>query len=285
MQTEAERIFYRRLYILIGLTAAMVCGLFYLMYLTVVKERTTVSAETRFTKVQKAVEIVYDSDKKILIPTADVIVPDDNKPADQPAKPDEEKKPETETADVTTNSSLLRIVSPAAKIDPGYVPDRLVVPDVPMYQVQELRPEAASALEEMFAAAAQDGYDLYLISGFRSYDYQVGLWNYYVDYFGLSYTEHIDAHPGGSEHQLGLSVDIGTTDDVCRLDTCFGGTGAFAWLQANSYKYGYIERYPQDKEAITGIMYSPWSFRYTGRQEAEKLYQTSLTMEEYYHMN
>lgn len=284
MQTEAERIFYRRLYILIGLTAAMVCGLFYLMYLTAVKGRATVSAENRINKVQKTVEIVYDSDRKILLPAEDTASHNPDLTPDQPVKPEDEKKPEPQ-ADVRSNSSLLRIVSPAAKIDPDYVPSQLVVPDVPMYQTQELRPEAASALEDMFAAAAQDGYDLYLISGFRSYDYQVGLWNYYVDYFGLSYTEHIDAHPGGSEHQLGLSVDIGTTDDVCRLDTCFGETGAFAWLQENSYKFGYIERYPLNKEAVTGIMYSPWSFRYTGKEEAEKLHQSSQTMEEYYHMN
>lgn len=285
MQTEAERIFYRRLYILIGLTAAMVCGLFYLMYLTAVKGRATVSAENRINKVQKTVEIVYDSDRKILLPADDTASHNPDLTPDQPVKPEDEKKPEPQTANVRSNSSLLRIVSPAAKIDPDYVPSQLVVPDVPMYQTQELRPEAASALEDMFAAAAQDGYDLYLISGFRSYDYQVGLWNYYVDYFGLSYTEHIDAHPGGSEHQLGLSVDIGTTDDVCRLDTCFGETGAFAWLQENSYKFGYIERYPLNKEAVTGIMYSPWSFRYTGKEEAEKLHQSSQTMEEYYHMN
>lgn len=285
MQTEAERIFYRRLYILIGLTAAMVCGLFYLMYLTAVKGNATVSAENQINKVQKTVEIVYDSDRKILLPADDTASNNTDQTQDQTVKPEDEKKPEPQTADVRSNSSLLRIVSPAAKIDPDYVPSQLVVPDVPMYQTQELRPEAASALEDMFAAAAQDGYDLYLISGFRSYDYQVGLWNYYVDYFGLSYTEHIDAHPGGSEHQLGLSVDIGTTDDVCRLDTCFGETGAFAWLQENSYKFGYIERYPLNKEAVTGIMYSPWSFRYTGKEEAEKLHQTSQTMEEYYHMN
>ncbi|MBQ3459470.1 MAG: M15 family metallopeptidase [Solobacterium sp.] len=219
------------------------------------------------------------------MPADDTASHNNDQTQDQTVKPENEKKPEPQTADVRSNSSLLRIVSPAAKIDPDYVPSQLVIPDVPMYQTQELRPEAASALEDMFAAAAQDGYDLYLISGFRSYDYQVGLWNYYVDYFGLSYTEHIDAHPGGSEHQLGLSVDIGTTDDVCRLDTCFGETGAFAWLQENSYKFGYIERYPLNKEAVTGIMYSPWSFRYTGKEEAEKLHQSSQTMEEYYHMN
>lgn len=284
MHTEAERIFYRRIYILIALTAAIVCGLFYLMFLTRIKADNSAIEVSSFLKTEKRDKIVTDNNRSIIIPVPSEQTPSEPEPnnTDQPEKPE---APDTQTADVTTNSSVLRIVSPAHRINADYVPDRLVIPDVPMYQIQQLRADAAESLEEMFAAARSDGYDLYLISGYRSYDYQQGLWNYYEDYYGLNYTQRLDAHPGGSEHQLGLSVDIGTTDDYCRLDTCFGDTGAFAWLQNNSYRFGYIERYPIDKESITGIMYSPWSFRYIGTDEAEKLYQAEQTMEEYYNLN
>lgn len=319
MHTEAERVFYRRIYILIGLTAAIICSLFYLLYLTRIRNRGEINTEMAFHKVSKQDRIIVP-ERDILIAASEQTAADSKPGSDNPKPASEDSKsgsgdsgqesqgsgaqsetektesekrngsrPDTSAeqtaADIDSNSSLLRIVSPARRIDAGYVPANLTVPDVPMYQTQMLRSDAAEALEEMFAAAAADGYDLYLISGYRSYDYQTGLWDYYSDYYGSDYTERMDARPGGSEHQLGLSVDIGTTDNVCRLDVCFGDTGAFAWLQNNSYKYGYIERYPADGEEATGIMYSPWSFRYTGRETAEKLYSAGQTMEEYFHIN
>lgn len=287
MHTEAERVFYRRIYILIGLTAAIICSLFYLLYLTRMRNNNEIRKDLTFHKIPKQDRIVIP-EREILVKAPEETVPADPKPEPDSTDPkaDVPDSPAEETpADIDSNSSLLRIVSPARRIEAEYVPSDLTVPDVPMYQTQMLRRDAAAALEDMFAAAKADGYDLYLISGYRSYDYQTGLWDYYTDYYGSDYTERMDARPGGSEHQLGLSVDIGTTDDVCRLDTCFGDTGAFAWLQNNSYRYGYIERYPADGESTTGIMYSPWSFRYTGPETAEKLRASGQTMEEYFHTN
>ena len=232
--------------------------------------------------------VTSDQSGSAATPTA----PDHSSSAATPSAPDQSSSsaassaPEinnsNENADALPETADVRIVSPSASISADYVPQGLRVPDVPMYQTQQLRSDAADALEEMFSAAKADGYDLYLISGYRSYADQQGLWDYYENYYGLEYTSHLDAHPGGSEHQLGLAADIGTTDNVCRLDTCFGDTGAFAWLQENSWKYGYIERYPQGKEDVTGIMYSPWGFRYTGTSEAEKIHASGMTMEEYY---
>ena len=293
MQTEAERIFYRRIYILIALTAAILCGLFYLMLLTrghvpsmkpsVQPSFTAVNKLTRSIEVEKTEILVTAEAKPEPVPVEPKPEPVPADPEPVPQNPDNTNvQPETVTADVTTNTSVTRIVSPSHRIEADFVPSGLVVPDVPMYRTQQLRSDAASSLEDMFAAAKDDGLDLYLISGYRSYEYQQGLWDYYYDYFGPEYTERMDARPGGTEHQLGLSVDIGTTDDVCRLDFCFGDTAAFAWLQENSYKYGFIERYPYDKESVTGIMYSPWSFRYIGTEEAVKLYEAQQTMEEFY---
>ena len=286
MQTEAERIFYRRLYILIGLTAAIVCGLFYLVYKTQLVPSENNREDLLFIKVPKEDNILIYNDNQIVLVPAGETAAEHAGAGGQSGTDTQPSEPDTESshvkADTMSETSDVRIVSPAALIRADYVPDGMRVPDVPMYQTQQLRRDAADALEDMFSAAKDDGFDLYLISGYRSYRDQQELWDYYEDYYGPEYTSHLDAHPGGSEHQLGLAVDIGTTDNVCRLDTCFGDTGAFAWLQGNSWKYGYIERYPQGKEDVTGIMYSPWGFRYTGKTEAEKIYASGMTMEEYY---
>ena len=177
---------------------------------------------------------------------------------------------------------MLKIVNPYRLIDPSYVPADLRTVHVNSYGTQRMRSDAAGAMEEMFAAAANDGIDLYLVSGYRSYERQIELWNWWKDNYGEAHARRIDDWPGGSEHQIGLSADIGTDDHYCELNTCFGDTAAFAWLQAHSWEYGYVERYPAGKEPVTGIMYSPWNYRYIGREEAQKVYSSGLSMEEYY---
>ena len=89
-------------------------------------------------------------------------------------------------------------------------------------------------------------------------------------------------YPGHSEHQLGLACNLGTVDKECELKACFSDTAAYHWLQAKAYKYGYIERYPEGKQEVTDITYSPWNFRYTGKDAAERIYNSGKTMEEYY---
>lgn len=192
------------------------------------------------------------------------------------------------TDDIDSNDSLTKIVSPARTIDPAYVPADLVVPDVP-YILDEnqnfMRRDAAEAMERMFAAAAEEGHELFLISGYRSYDFQKELQKFWITQKGKKYAAELDSMPGGSEHQLGLAADIGTTDGCCELDVCFAETQAYAWLKENAWKYGYIERYPSGKQEITGITYSPWNFRYVGTDAAERIYHSGKTMEEYYNLS
>lgn len=150
-----------------------------------------------------------------------------------------------------------------------------------MNNTQLLRPEAASALEKMFAAAEKDGVSLYFVSGYRSYEDQLSLYNYYVDQYGSDFADSIDCFPGASEHQIGLSVDLGASSRACELDNCFQTTDAYAWLAKHAPEYGYILRYPQGGESSTGISYSPWAFRYVG-DEAVKISQSGKTLEEYF---
>ncbi len=190
--------------------------------------------------------------------------------------------PEIISEDTTSNDSLLRIINKKQTIEPDYVPSDLVDVPVSQYSHQKLRQEAASSLEEMFKAASDDGIELYLISGYRSYTKQQELQNYYRDTLGDVQADRIDCIPGSSEHQIGLAVDLGTVDHKYELDTDFSKTEAYQWLISHCSEYGYILRYPEGKEEVTGIKFSPWNFRYVGNEYSTKITESGLTMEEYF---
>lgn len=134
---------------------------------------------------------------------------------------------------------------------------------------------AKAALDEMTAAAAKDGVSLWIVSGFRSYTKQTSLYNNYVARDGKAEADRYSARPGHSEHQTGLAFDLNS------LDQSFGQTKEGKWIAANSWKYGFILRYPQEKEAQTGYMYEPWHVRYLGKDVAKKVYDSGLCLEEY----
>ena len=141
-----------------------------------------------------------------------------------------------------------------------------------------LREEVYTAFKEMFVAAKKDGITLIINSGYRSYDYQSKLYNSYLS-TSEEYADTYVARPDYSEHQAGLAVDITTYG--ANKDN-FDSTDTFKWLNEHSYKYGFILRYPKDKEEITGYIYEPWHYRYLGAELANKVKKSSLTYEEYY---
>ena len=189
------------------------------------------------------------------------------------------------TVDTTTLSSIQKITNKSHPIDSGYVPANLTIVNVNSNGTQYLRSEAASELVKMFAAAHKDGIDLYLVSGYRSYAQQLALYNTYVSTDGKALADSYDAIPGACEHQLGLAVDLSDDNRDHDIDDSFESTAAYQWLLKHSYEYGYILRFPPGKESITGIAYNPWSFRYIGIEEAKKVYDSGLTLEEYYKVN
>lgn len=142
---------------------------------------------------------------------------------------------------------------------------------------QRLRKEAAIKFEEMAAEALKNGYKIYAGSTYRSYDYQLGLYNRYVAKDGFDEAETYSARAGYSEHQLGLAVDIinGKWEYLSENDE------EYEWLIDNSYKYGFILRYPRGKEYITGYVFEDWHFRYLGIDLATKVYNSKLTYDEY----
>ena len=196
---------------------------------------------------------------------------------------EEPKEPEEVVYDTESNDSLYRIANYDHPIDKDYVPDDLVDAGVKCRPDTKIRSCMKNDLKNMFAAAAQSGIDLYLVSGYRSYEEQERLYAYYVSEYGEAVARTMDAYPGVSEHMLGLSVDLGTSDHVFELEDSFSSTDAYAWLMEHAYEYGFILRYPQNSKEINGIDYSPWSFRYLGTDMAEKIYMAKETMEEYFY--
>lgn len=170
-------------------------------------------------------------------------------------------------------------------VEPTYIDGVLVVNKkygLPADYAPGINPTAQSALNRMIADAAKAGHELSVISTYRSYSYQKELYNRYVSSHGEAQAKRFAAQPGHSEHQTGLAFDLGGTESQEDwLSGSFGDTPAGKWLAANAHKYGFIVRYPEGKEAITGYIYEPWHFRYLGVETATKVYNSGLTLEEY----
>ena len=145
---------------------------------------------------------------------------------------------------------------------------------------------ARAAFEKMATAARAQGIELVAFSGFRSYEYQTTLYLNYVTRDGQEKADRYSARPGYSEHQSGLAFDIGEKgrEDLW-LTSEFGETEAGKWLVANAHEYGFILRYPEGKEDITGFMYESWHFRYLEGDLATKVFKSGVTLEEYLNIN
>ena len=140
-----------------------------------------------------------------------------------------------------------------------------------------LTKETEAAFYKMQSAAKEDGLNLKIVSGFRSYQDQVIVYNKWVNKDGKSVADTYSARAGHSEHQSGLAMDLNW------ISKQFETTNEYKWLQANAYKYGFIMRYPKSKQEITGYIYEPWHYRYVGVELAKELYNNGdwITLEEY----
>lgn len=187
----------------------------------------------------------------------------------------------------TVKDSFTVIVNKQYALPEDYVPEDLVVPDVLFnfnyYDEKKLlRQVAATALEDLFNAAKEEGLTLYAISGYRSYNRQKEIYDSNIATKGEEYTNRYSAKPGHSEHQTGLSMDVSTISIDNRLEPVFAYTPEGKWLAKNAHRFGFIIRYPDEKEYITGYSYEPWHVRYVGKDLAKYLYENKLTLEDYY---
>ena len=207
-----------------------------------------------------------------------------------PSRPPSPEPEPTPTFDMSLYSiddptSLWVVVNKRRPLQPqDYVPPDLV--DVPVEYVYspQLRAEASAKVVEMFAAyQAETGRQMQSQSAYRSYGTQVDVYNGWVSSLGQEAADLTSARPGHSEHQTGLAIDISSVPAVCAVEMCFRDTPEAAWLAANSWKYGFIVRYPEGKTEITGYEYEPYHFRYVGIELATQMHDTGIqTLEEFF---
>lgn len=172
--------------------------------------------------------------------------------------------------DITT------LVNKYNKLPDNYEIDDLVTLDNEYSKkAEKVREVIYNDLKKMFDEAKKDNINLNVISGFRTNEKQDTLFNNSIKKNGLDHALIYSAKPGYSEHQLGLAIDINSVEES------FKNTNEYKWLKNNSYKYGFIERYPEGKEKITGFGYEPWHYRYLGVDVATKIFTENITYEEY----
>lgn len=166
-----------------------------------------------------------------------------------------------------------------------YEPDDLVTISTKYswgnYGSQKIRQEAYDAYVKMHEAAnSEAGIYLMVNSSYRNYSSQERVYNNYKTNHGEAYADNIAARPGYSEHQTGLALDIFSIKNPAQAT--FKDSEAYNWLKENSYKYGFILRYPEGKENITGYNFESWHYRYVGVDLAKKVFDSGLTYDEYF---
>lgn len=180
----------------------------------------------------------------------------------------------------------LTLINSTHPMPEGYVPELVEIE--PGYSVDT---RIAEPLKKMLADAEKEGLNIIICSAYRSVERQIQLFNSSVRERiskGMSYWEAYKdtclnvAIPGKSEHAMGFAVDL-ISNQYSELDAKQAETKEAQWLEANCYKYGFILRYPPSKTAETGIIYEPWHYRYVGEEDAKKIMETGVTLEEYLH--
>lgn len=170
-----------------------------------------------------------------------------------------------------------RLINREHPLPAGYIPENMIDIGLPFDALpgdpkRLLEAKAAKAALVLINASQKEGLSLYGISGYRSYDRQKEL------YTGSPYV----AAPGASEHQSGLALDLSCPALRMELEESFARTPEGMWLARNASLYGFILRYPKNKEHITLVPYEPWHIRYVGKDLAVCLQLTGMTLEEYH---
>lgn len=215
--------------------------------------------------------------------------PIDMTPSVTPSVPPTEVPSPTPIRVNTDTSTVTFLVNREHPLPEGFVPEGLTTPDIlfPFSDTSidkaKMTPEAGEALAKLFDAAYEEaGLTLYGISAYRSYARQYTIYATNLITQGVAHTNRYSAAPGQSEHQTGLAIDISCASEKFGLETTFALTPEGIWVAENAHRFGFILRYPKDKEHITGYNYEPWHLRYVGTELAAHLYRTGLTLDEYY---
>ncbi|MCL2110699.1 MAG: M15 family metallopeptidase [Clostridiales bacterium] len=186
-----------------------------------------------------------------------------------------DKEPYVDVEEVLSPYSVTLLANKYFYFSESYVPPELVAVGNSM-----LRADAADAMREMIDDAAAEGHNLWVQSGYRSFDLQNRLYTGYSAADGVEVADTYSARPGYSEHQSGLSVDFNT------ITQAFGETPEGIWAAENAWKYGFILRYTEENSHITLYMSEPWHFRFIGREAAAEMHTLGFPpYEEYWVKN
>lgn len=183
----------------------------------------------------------------------------------------------------TDPSSLWVIANKQHQLSPAnYVPGDLVTVSGAIISNQ-----AVVDFKAMLAAAGAESVRLTAISSYRSYGTQNTLYNSYVANHGQAAADTFSARPGYSEHQTGLAIDFGNNaDPSCNFDDCYANMPDGKWLATHAHEYGFILRYTNENQQITGYKNEPWHYRYVGRElSAEMKKQSITTLEQFFGVN
>lgn len=210
----------------------------------------------------------------------DETLPGDDQQGQQTDTPEEN----TQEPPANVDDELLTVVNPWNPLPEDWVCDLVTLSDG-----RRVDSRCYEAFEEMMAACRDAGYAPFLCSAYRTQETQQSLYDNKVQRLmnsGMGEEEakveaaKAVAIPGTSEHQLGLAVDI-VDANMQDLTDEQENTETQKWLMANSWRYGFIHRYPNDKTDITGIIYEPWHYRYVGKAAAQDIFNRDITLEEY----
>ena len=237
------------------------------------------NVEESYKRVQVAMGLIEDSENQSLVPVKEAPLPSDDREESKPVPEPEPEKPQTKEDFV---SYVEGQELPEA---PTYINEILIASKqypLPSTFAPGESKDARAAFNEMAAAASLEGFHFTAFSTYRSFEYQTDLYQRYVDQDGVEEADRYSARPGYSEHQTGLAFDIGEVDQQQDwASSRFGETEAGRWIAKNAHRYGFIMRYPDGKEPVTGYMYEAWHFRYVGLEIAEEIYKKKSTLEEY----
>ena len=192
---------------------------------------------------------------------------------------DMDKTPYVDYKTVEDPNNILVLVNKYNKLADDYKPDDLERINT-NYSVRNLylRKDAKEAFEALCRDASSLGLSIRAISSYRTFDYQKGLYDNYVSVNGVEEADTYSARPGFSEHETGLATDVmGSNGNY----TKFAETNEYTWVVNNAHNYGFVIRYPENKENITKYKFESWHLRYVGKDAATYMYENNLCLEEY----
>lgn len=184
--------------------------------------------------------------------------------------------------DADLSKDTLVITNKFYHLKENYMPNDLVAVSNKYYygSNHKIRKVAYDAFIDMWNAAHDENIYLIINSSFRPYSSQVSVYDAYKNTKGTTYADSVAARPGYSEHQTGLSIDVFSKENTTTAN--FKGSTAHVWLQNNAHRFGFIERYQEDKVEITGFAAEAWHWRYVGVEVATYIHDNNITFDEYY---